>query len=492
MSEKLPPVPHREPMLDRITGFLTPAWAEWFRAAFVRMGGHTASTNAELTSSSAAGVQANLDAHIADASGAHAASAISNSAAGNLAATNVQSALNELQTDIDTRALDSSLSAHLADTTDAHAASAITNTPSGNLAATTVQAALNELQTDVDGRMTSTLADGKIFVGNASNVATAQTVTGDIAIDNAGAVSISSGVIVNADVNAAAAIAYSKLSLSGSIVNADVNASAAIAVSKLAAVTASRALVSDASGFVSPSLVTSTTLGFLDATSSVQTQIDAKTAKSTLTTKGDIYVATAASTPARLAVGSDTQVLTADSTQTAGVKWATPAAAPTADGTTILNTAGTWSVKDGGITQAKLASRATGSSVAAGGVATSSSTGTLTLGAGAETDVTNLSVSITTTGRPVFVGLISAGTTSNSYIGAAPSASVNWYFFRDSTKLTDALTNNNSTTVNTHAPPGTLYHVDFPAAGTYTYKLRYKNATNNGLICEVKLVAYEL
>lgn len=39
--------------------------------------------------------------------------------------------------------------------------------------------------------------------------------------------------IVNADINAAAAIAYSKLALTGSIVNADVNASAAIAYSKL-------------------------------------------------------------------------------------------------------------------------------------------------------------------------------------------------------------------------------------------------------------------
>lgn len=42
--------------------------------------------------------------------------------------------------------------AHLTDTTDAHAGSAITNTPSGNLAATTVQGALDELQSDVDNR----------------------------------------------------------------------------------------------------------------------------------------------------------------------------------------------------------------------------------------------------------------------------------------------------------------------------------------------------
>lgn len=42
------------------------------------------------------------------------------------------------------------LTAHINDATDAHAASAITNTASGNLVATTVQAALNELQGDID------------------------------------------------------------------------------------------------------------------------------------------------------------------------------------------------------------------------------------------------------------------------------------------------------------------------------------------------------
>jgi hypothetical protein len=44
-----------------------------------------------------------------------------------------------------------------------------------------------------------------------------------------------------------------------------------------------------------------------------------------LTTKGDLISATAASTVARLAVGSDGQTLVADSTASTGLKWATAA-----------------------------------------------------------------------------------------------------------------------------------------------------------------------
>lgn len=50
---------------------------------------------------------------------------------------------------------------------------------------------------------------------------------------------------------------------------------------------------------------------------------------STLTTKGDIYVATASATVARQGVGADGYVLTADSSQTNGIKWAAAAVNPT-------------------------------------------------------------------------------------------------------------------------------------------------------------------
>lgn len=55
------------------------------------------------------------------------------------------------------------------------------------------------------------LTNAHILVGNASNKATDVAMSGDIGITNTGVTSISSGVIVNADVNASAAIAFSKL-----------------------------------------------------------------------------------------------------------------------------------------------------------------------------------------------------------------------------------------------------------------------------------------
>lgn len=58
-----------------------------------------------------------------------------------------------------------------------------------------------------------------------------------------------------------------------------------------------------------------------------------------LTTKGDIYAATAAATPARLGVGANATVLTADSAEATGLKWATPSA--TGDNWTLLNAGGT-------------------------------------------------------------------------------------------------------------------------------------------------------
>lgn len=57
----------------------------------------------------------------------------------------------------------------------------------------------------------ASLTSGNVLVGSASNVPTSVAVTGDVTISNTGVTSIASGAIVNADINASAAIAHSKL-----------------------------------------------------------------------------------------------------------------------------------------------------------------------------------------------------------------------------------------------------------------------------------------
>lgn len=103
--------------------------------------------------------------HIVDAVGAHAASAISNTPAGTIAATTVQAAINELATDAVTLSdnvddLGTDISDHVSDAVGAHAATAVSNTPAGNIAATTVQAAINELDGEKGGLSTTNAWSG--------------------------------------------------------------------------------------------------------------------------------------------------------------------------------------------------------------------------------------------------------------------------------------------------------------------------------------------
>jgi hypothetical protein len=88
---------------------------------------------------------------------------------------------------------------------------------------------------------TSVAATGTVTGSNLSGTNTGNqtiTLTGDVTGTGTGSfvTAIGTGVIVNADVSASAAIAYSKLNLATSIVNADVSASAAIVDTKLATI----------------------------------------------------------------------------------------------------------------------------------------------------------------------------------------------------------------------------------------------------------------
>ena len=201
------------------------------------------------------------------------------------------------------------------------------------------------------------------------------------------------------------------------ISNSDVAAAAAIALTKLAATTASRALVSDGSGFITPATTTATEIGYVNGvtsaiqtqlnakaplasptftgtigtplasskvvttsagsalttsntsdtelsylqgvTSAVQTQLDAKVAKSTLSAKGSLVSASAASTPAELTLGTNGYMLVVNTAQSTGLEWkaiGTVVQSTVAedtwpiiedqygDLTSISLTAGTWSI----------------------------------------------------------------------------------------------------------------------------------------------------
>jgi len=115
---------------------------------------------------------------------------------------------------------------------------------------------------------------------------------------------IASGAITTAKL-ATGAVTTNEIA-NGTITDTDISGTAGIAKSKLA----SLAIVDADVSAISESKVTNLT-----------TDLAAKVDKSTATTKGDLLVATAASTVARLGVGTDGQVLQANSGQATGVQW---------------------------------------------------------------------------------------------------------------------------------------------------------------------------
>lgn len=97
-----------------------------------------------------------------------------------------------------------------------------------------------------------------------------------------------SAVALASEVSGILPVANGGTNASGTLSNNRVMQSSGGAIVEAAAITASRALVSDTNGIPVASSVTSTTLAFLDATSSVQTQLNAK--QTTTLTDGNILV----------------------------------------------------------------------------------------------------------------------------------------------------------------------------------------------------------
>jgi len=143
------------------------------------------------------------------------------------------------------------------------------------------------------GPISNVLPNGLIYIGNVLNEAQAQAVSGVININNLGVTVFPAGVITNAAVNSVAGID----------------------VTKLAALSPTKLVVTDSSGFLTtlsgPSLTELANV--IGSTSSIQDQLNAlNSTKLTdpMTTVGDIIIRNGSNVTARLGIGTNNQVLT--------------------------------------------------------------------------------------------------------------------------------------------------------------------------------------
>lgn len=114
-------------------------------------------------------------------------------------------------------------------------------------------------------------------------------------------------------------------------------------------------------------------------------------------------------------------------------------------------------------------------------------------------DITNLTVTIKTTGRPVFVGLIGVAG-SVSYLAvqsltAGGTAKAEFKIFRDAVEISENyLTKQGSAQpVSLFVPVSSINVIDVVPAGTYVYKIQMKRTTGDGAAANnAKLIAYEI
>ena len=147
----------------------------------------------------------------------------------------------------------------------------------------------------------------------------------------------------------------------------------------------------------------------------------------------------------------------------------------------------------------KLAQRSIGTNVGVGGIAVSQPSGLWQNGTTNFQDISNLVVTVQTTGRPVMLQLIAAdpalsvveafqqggGAPPDAYYKITRNGGDIWW-----ARLAKETGGSGFLVV----PPGIINHVDFPAAGTHTYRLRGAGASPNSIayLGSCMLVAFEL
>lgn len=156
------------------------------------------------------------------------------------------------------------------------------------------------------------------------------------------------------------------------------------------------------------------------------------------------------------------------------------------------NSVVTNSIVNGAVTHAKQG--------ALGQQVSSSSNGFFTANS-SYTDVTNLTVTITTFGRPVFLGLISDGSSNGSLIGCDINSGTACVARGNFVRAASTEIGDFGFEVAPASSGNVIYYmgsfpwtVDTVAAGTYTYKVQVKviGSTSHVDVWYMKLVAFEL
>lgn len=175
------------------------------------------------------------------------------------------------------------------------------------------------------------------------------------------------------------------------------------------------------------------------------------------------------------------------------------AAVTNIDNITLQNSSNVLSIKNLGVDTAQIADGAvTNVKRAALGEQISSGTGTFSSGSSSYIDVTNLTVTLTTTGRPVFIGIMSDGTVTPADVrvtanGANTDAGIQ--FVRDASAAVWQQDISCASASGTQKyPASSFWTIDSGAsAGSHTYKVQGKifSAASFGFVNCV-MIAYEL
>lgn len=152
-------------------------------------------------------------------------------------------------------------------------------------------------------------------------------------------------------------------------------------------------------------------------------------------------------------------------------------------------------LSDQSVTQAKMAAMTTGTTVAAGGIAVSTTCTSFSTASTSFVAVTNLSVTITTTGRPVRLEVRSSGSSSSiSKDASVGTTSAIFAFFRDASDIANYQTANG--TAGIQLPSSVLNYTDVGingTPGTYTYTLQAEMVGTGLLnVVQAQLLAYEI